>query len=242
MIILCNSFLILFFKMKCWFRKSTQTILSNSQRAFCFLVQFCLIKNINSKYNAITLIVILMLFELKLFFIAFHSMLFKSCFFEYYDKTNYQTLFEYIDNEIILSCNSKIIISLLCNNFFNVNVFCNFLKSHFLKVTNIIESLKNDSKIFCKLMIKRSSNLYFFWVVAISIEQNQKIIRVVMRELSFINFSMIFWTKTMQFFVQTKYRVQREHINCISRAREFTFVYLIRSHVSFFFTTIFFFD
>ena len=147
------------------------------------------------------------------------------------DELSHQILFECIDNDITLNCSSQAINSLLCSSFFEGNVSCNLLGAHLLETSNILQSLKNDSKTLRKLMAKRSPTLYSFWIAVICSEQTQDIIKIVMKEVSFINLSVAFWIETVQFFVQIKYRVETEHIDCISRAHEFAFIYLTRPDI-----------
>ena len=80
-------------------------------------------------------------------------------------------------------------------------------------------------------MTKCSSNLYSLWVIAIWTEQNQKIIKTILEELSPINLLIAFWTETIQFFIQITYRIETKHLDCISRAHEFALVYLTRSDI-----------
>ena len=159
--IICFSVLNL--KIKRWFCKSIRNVFSNFRNAFCRFVRTCLIKNINSNCNIAAFVIILMLSKCKKFSLSFFSMFSKSSFcYKCDDELDHQIFFENINSEITLNCNSQIISFLLCNNFFEISVFCNFLNAHFLKTSNVFQFLKNESRTFRKLIIKRLSTLYFF--------------------------------------------------------------------------------
>ena len=52
-----------------------------------------------------------------------------------------------------------------------------------------------------------------------------------MKEVPPINLPVAFWTGTAQSFVQIRYRVETEHIDCIPRAHEFALAYLTRPDI-----------
>ena len=204
----------------------------NSRDAFRRLVQICLTKDISSDRSAAALAMVLMLPENKDSSISlFPTFSILSSSHQGDNELDHQILFECINSGITLSCIPQGISSLLCSSFFEASVPCNLLGSHLLGASKVLQPLKDDPETLCRLMNKRSPNLYPLWVAAIWTGQNQKIIRVAMGGLPPINLPIAFWTGTVQSFIQIKYRVEAEHIDCIPRAHEFALAYFTRPDI-----------
>ncbi len=133
---------------------------SNFALTFSHFINYCLIESISSNCSVVALTMMLMLLEHKkksLYFDMLELLQQSSSF----KKEFYQSLYAHIDSSIILNCSSNVINSLLCSNFFKIDVFCNLLKAHSLNAVNILNFLKKNFSMFNSVMIKRFSNFYF---------------------------------------------------------------------------------
>ena len=203
----------------------------DSRGAFCRLVQICLIEGISPDCSAIAFAMVLMLPECRksLSILPMSSSLSPCHNFD--DELGHQILFECIDSGITLSCSPQAISSLLCSSFFEANVPCNLLGAYLLGASNVLQPLKDDPETLRRLMAERSPTLYPLWTAAIYSGQSQEIIKTVMGGVPPINLPIAFWTGTIQSFVQIRYRVEAEHIDCIPRAHEFALAYFTRPDI-----------
>jgi len=70
------------------------------------------------------------------------------------EKKYYKKLFKYINRYIILNYYNEDVASLLYNGFFELKIPYNLIKAHLLGVKKIIKPVKNNLKLFARLIIK----------------------------------------------------------------------------------------
>ena len=218
--------------------------LSNSLYAFRLLTRFCLSKNVIKEYVILTLAVILMFSKHKVDSIKLASLcsLRDTCCSSNFEEQYYQRLFECFNQCITLSCCDEDIIFLLCDELFELNVFCNLIETYLYDVKKTIEFVKNDTKVFARLMMKLNSKVFSFWLATIWTSQTSRFTNSALKSMSSISLSMTSWIEVRQFFIEVDYQSISNREKYISRAREFNVIYLVHFDAVIFFTSSSFFE
>jgi len=70
------------------------------------------------------------------------------------EKKYYKGLFKYVSRYIILNYYDEGVASLLYNKFFELKIPYNLIRAYLLGVKKIIEPVKNNLKLFARLIVK----------------------------------------------------------------------------------------
>jgi len=70
------------------------------------------------------------------------------------EKNYYKKLFKYVNRYIILNYYDEGVASLLYNRFFEPKLFYNLIRVYLLDVKKVIEFVKNNLKLFARLMVR----------------------------------------------------------------------------------------
>jgi len=69
-------------------------------------------------------------------------------------KKYYKRLFKCVNRYIILNCYDEGVAFLLYNRFFELKMFCNLIRTYLFGVKKIIEPVKNNLKLFARLIVR----------------------------------------------------------------------------------------
>lgn len=150
-----------------------------------------------------------------------------------FDEKYYKQLFSYLGRCITLSCCDEGTASLLCSRFFEPSVPCNLVGSHLLGVRNAIEPVRNDPRVFARLMMGHNP-VNCLWLAAIWTGQVGKVLESALGGMPPISVPVASWTGVPQSFVQIGYHPRLTR--CMARAWEFSTIYLINDDANIPFT------
>lgn len=152
--------------------------LPNSLCAFQFLEKFCLSEGITKNCTAMALAVVLMFPKhragpIKLPPLVATARIHSS---PNVEEKYYKGLSRCVSRCITLSCCDEGVASLLCSGFFEPKMPCNLIGAHLLGVRKAIEPVRNNPKLFARLMVKQNPKGSSLWLAAIWMGRASKIL------------------------------------------------------------------